>query len=64
MEQDRSKKTEDQFLALSDAMESGTMQHARGMLNELSPAEIANLIESLPHTSSGNWSTQRKKVKY
>jgi len=26
------------------------MQHARGMLNELSPSEIAHLIESLPHT--------------
>ncbi len=26
------------------------MQHARGMLNELSPAEIAHLLESLPHT--------------
>ncbi len=50
MDQDRSKKTEDQIMALSDAMESGTMQHARGMLNELSPAEIAHLLESLPHT--------------
>ena len=50
MDQDRSQKTEDQILALSDAMETGTMQHARAMLNELSPAEIAHLIESLPHT--------------
>jgi len=50
MEQDRSQKTEDQILALSNALESGTMQHARGMLNELSPAEIAHLLESLPHT--------------
>ena len=50
MDQDRSQKTEDQILALSDAMETGTMQHARGMLNELSPAEIAHLLESLPHT--------------
>ena len=50
MDQDRSQKTEDQFLALADAMETGTMQHARGMLNELSSAEIANLLESLPHT--------------
>ena len=49
MDQDRSQKTEDQILALSDAMETGTMQHARGMLNELSPAEIAHLLESLPH---------------
>jgi magnesium transporter len=50
MDQDRSQKTEDQILALADAMETGTMQHARGMLNELSPAEIAHLLESLPHT--------------
>jgi len=50
MDQDRSKKTEDQILALSNAMESGTMQHAKGMLNELSSAEIAILLESLPHT--------------
>ncbi len=50
MDQDRSQKTEDQILALSNALESGTMQHARGMLNELSPPEIAHLLESLPHT--------------
>jgi len=49
MDQDRSQKTEDQILALSEAMETGTLQHARGMLNELSPAEIAHLLESLPH---------------
>lgn len=49
MDQDRSQKTEDQILALSEAMETGTMQHARSMLNELSPAEIAHLLESLPH---------------
>jgi magnesium transporter len=50
MDKDRSQKTEEQILALSDAMQTGTMQHARGMLNELSPAEIANMLESLPHT--------------
>ena len=50
MDKDRSKKTEEQIIALSDALETGTMQHARGMLNELSPAEIAHLLESLPHT--------------
>ncbi len=50
MDHDRSQKTEDQILALSEAMETGTLQHARGMLNELSPAEIAHLLESLPHT--------------
>ena len=49
MEQDRSQKTEDQILALAEAMETGTMHHARGMLNELSSAEIAHLLESLPH---------------
>ncbi len=48
MNQDRSQKTEDQILALSDALKSGTMQHAQSMLNELSPAEIAHLLESLP----------------
>jgi len=50
MEQDRSQKTEDQILALAEVMKTGTMQHACGMLNELSPAEIAHLLESLPHT--------------
>lgn len=47
---DRSEKTESQIQQLSLALESGTMQHARGMLNELHPAEIAHLLESLPHT--------------
>ena len=46
---DRSEKTDNQLQALSLAMETGTMQHARRMLNELNPAEIADLIESLPH---------------
>ena len=50
MDQDRSQQTEAQILALADAMETGTMQHASSMLNELSSAEIANLLESLPHT--------------
>jgi magnesium transporter len=50
MDQDHTHKTEDQIIALSDALQSGTMQHARAMLNELSPAEIAHLLESLPHT--------------
>ena len=49
MDTGRSQKTENQLLALSQAMESGTMQHARAMLNELHPAEIAHLLESLPH---------------
>ena len=45
---DISHKTEQQILALSEALESGTLQHAEGMLNALHPAEIAHLIESLP----------------
>ncbi len=49
MDHDRSQKTEDQINALAEVMKTGTMQHARGMLNELSPAEIAHLLESLPH---------------
>jgi magnesium transporter len=42
-------KTESQLKALSDVLETGAMQHARRMLNELSPAEIADLLESLPY---------------
>lgn len=49
MDQDHTHKTEDQILALSKALQTGTMQQARAMLNELSPAEIAHLLESLPH---------------
>ncbi len=45
----RSQKTEIQLQVLTQALDSGTMQHARGMLNELHPAEIAHLLESLPH---------------
>ncbi|MGB5520718.1 MAG: CBS domain-containing protein, partial [Gammaproteobacteria bacterium] len=41
-------KTESQRKALSDALDTGAMQHARRMLNELNPAEIADLLESLP----------------
>ena len=47
MDLDRSQKTEDQILALADAMETGTMQHARAMLNELSPADIVGLFSFL-----------------
>ena len=43
-------RTESQLKALSAALETGTMQHARRMLNELNPAEIADLLESLPYT--------------
>jgi magnesium transporter len=45
-----SDKTAVQLQALSDALDTGTMQHARSMLNELSPAEIGHLLESLPLT--------------
>ncbi len=45
---DITEKTEQQILALSQALESGPLQHAEGMLNALHPAEIAHLIESLP----------------
>ena len=47
-ETDRSEKTESQFQALNNALQTGTMQHAKGMLNELNPAEIAHLLESIP----------------
>jgi len=49
-ENDPVEKTESQLKALSAALETGTMQHARRMLNELNPAEIADLLESLPYT--------------
>lgn len=45
---DIAEKTEKQLLALSEALESGTLQHAEGMLNALHPAEVAHLLESLP----------------
>ena len=47
-DKDAIEKTESQLKALSEALETGTMQHARRMLNELRPAEIADLLESLP----------------
>lgn len=42
-------KSEQNLEALSAALESGTMHAAKGMINALHPAEIANLLESLPH---------------
>ncbi|VAW68851.1 Mg/Co/Ni transporter MgtE, CBS domain-containing, partial [hydrothermal vent metagenome] len=45
---DIAEKTEQQIIALSEALETGTLQHAQSMLNALHPAEIAHLIESLP----------------
>jgi len=50
MSEQVSDKTDIQLKALSEALETGTMQHARSMLNELSPAEIGHLLESLPLT--------------
>ncbi len=47
---DLSEKTEIQLQALTDVLKTGTMQHARRMLNELNAAEIAHLLEALPHT--------------
>jgi magnesium transporter len=38
---------------IGDALQSGTMQRARRILNALHPAEIANLIEALPHSQRG-----------
>jgi len=49
-EANHSEKTENQFQALNLALKTGTIQHAARMLNELNSAEIAHLLESLPHT--------------
>jgi len=45
---------QDQTLeVIGDALQSGTMQRARRVLNALHPAEIANLLEALPHNQRG-----------
>ena len=45
---------QDQTLkVIGDALQSGTMQRARRILNALHPAEIANLLEALPHNQRG-----------
>lgn len=49
-EANHSEKAESQFQALNLALKTGTVQHAARMLNELHSAEIAHLLESLPHT--------------
>ena len=49
-ETDHIEKTESQINVLSQALETGAMQNARRMLNELHPAEIADLLESLPYS--------------
>ncbi len=42
---------QDQTLkVISEALQTGTMQRARRILNALHPAEIANLLESLPYS--------------
>ena len=38
---------------VKDALQTGTMQRARRILNALHPAEIANLLEALPHSQRG-----------
>ncbi|MCK4950329.1 MAG: magnesium transporter, partial [Gammaproteobacteria bacterium] len=40
-------KVEDRLQILTNALEQGTLQHAWKMLNDLHPAEIAKLLESL-----------------
>lgn len=45
-------KTEQNIEALSAALESGTLHAAKGMINALHPAEIANLLESVPPRES------------
>ena len=41
-------KAEHYLQALSEALQTGTLQNVRRMLNALHPAEIAHLLESLP----------------
>jgi len=41
------KKAEERLQTLTNALEQGTLQHAWKMLNDLHPAEIAKLLESL-----------------
>lgn len=51
---DSAAQLQDQTLkVIGDALQSGTMQRARRILNALHPAEIANLIEALPHSQRG-----------
>lgn len=45
---DTAEKTEKNIQALSNALETGTLHNAQGMLNALHPAEIAHLLESAP----------------
>ena len=45
----RQDKTARQLRLLSDALDSGRLGPVRRLVNTLSPAEIGNLLESLPH---------------
>ncbi len=48
---DNASQIHDQTLkVIGDALQTGTMQRARRILNALHPAEIANLLEALPHS--------------
>ena len=44
----RHDKTARQLLLLSDALDSGRLGPVRRLVNTLAPAEIGNLLESLP----------------
>ena len=44
----RHDKTSHQLRLLSDALDSGRLGPVRRLVNTLSPAEIGNLLESLP----------------
>lgn len=48
---DIAEKTQQNIQAVAQALESGTRHTARGMINAMHPAEIAHLIESMPHRS-------------
>jgi magnesium transporter len=45
---DIAEKTEQSIQALTQALETGTLHNAKGMLNALHPAEIAHFLESVP----------------
>ena len=49
----RQDKTARQFRLLSDALDTGRLGPVRRMVNTLSPAEIGNLLESLPPAKRG-----------
>ena len=58
----RHDKTARQLRLLSDALDSGRLGPVRRLVNTLSPAEIGNLLESLPPgsaRSSGDWSIRK-----